>query len=105
MALIGRFKASGLTSGVTDMIFYWQGKTYWLELKDATGTVSTEQKFFHRNLIIHNFDVQVYRTPEEIIEKIERIMLENPLSPQQVAEKTQLLADMQVRIQQKKSRN
>lgn len=104
MSLISRFKASGLTPGVTDMIFYWQGKTYWLELKDDTGTVREEQKLFHRNLIIHNFDVQIYRSVEEIINKVEQIMKDHPLTQEQIDEKLALLKDMQALIQKKKAR-
>lgn len=104
MALIGRFKASGLTPGVTDMIFYWNGSVYWFELKDDTGTVSEQQKLFHRNLAIHGQSCYICRSSEDVIAKVEEIIQNNPLSAQQVVEKTALLADLQALIIKKKSR-
>lgn len=67
-------KASGVVSGVPDMICLYGGKPVGIELKTATGTVSTEQKQLHEIWLYHGIEVKVVRSFEEFELLIQKII-------------------------------
>lgn len=47
----GKFKAMGVKAGCPDLLVVWRGRSFWIELKTRTGTLSTNQKNTHAALI------------------------------------------------------
>lgn len=86
-----KLKATGTLAGVTDMVFYWQGRVYWLELKDSAGRTSKNQEFFHENLKLHSFEVFIIRTWREGFKIIKSIVEAHPLSVDQKKQKQDLM--------------
>jgi hypothetical protein len=99
-----KLMATGTLAGVNDMIFYWNGKAYFIEMKDDTGTVRAEQKFFHRSLAIHGMDNYVFRTVDEVYNLIRDIITRFPLSSDDEARKMILLRERREYLKEKKYR-
>ncbi|MES2428294.1 MAG: VRR-NUC domain-containing protein [Bacteroidota bacterium] len=70
-----KFKATGLTPGVPDMILLWDGKVYGFEFKTATGRLSEAQERIHQ--IWRGAGVQVFipRSSEEALGQLQSIIL------------------------------
>jgi hypothetical protein len=62
-----KFKAQGVISGVPDLVFIWQGKTHYIEVKCEKGKLSENQKALHQKWMEQGVSVNVMRTSEEII--------------------------------------
>lgn len=52
--------SSGVIPGIQDMIFVWGGRTWYIELKDATGVISDAQKVIHSLWKRQGFDTYVF---------------------------------------------
>lgn len=52
--------SSGVIPGVPDLMFAWDGVTYYIELKDDEGRVSDYQKTFHSKLATQGILVWVF---------------------------------------------
>ena len=62
-----KFKAQGVISGVPDLVFVWNGKTHYIEVKCEKGKLSENQKALHQKWSEQGVSVNVMRTSEEII--------------------------------------
>lgn len=60
-----QLKAMGVVAGVPDLEFHFWKRTFFLECKTPTGTVSTDQKKIHGILNEHGFRVFVFRSLEQ----------------------------------------
>jgi len=60
-----RLKAMGVVAGVPDLEFHFWKRTFFLECKTPTGTVSKDQVKVHTILHEHGFCVFVFRSLEE----------------------------------------
>ena len=56
-----KFKLTGVVSGVSDMLFMYQGKTYCLELKTEKGYQSKNQKKWQDTVVNEGFDYIIIR--------------------------------------------
>jgi len=68
-----KLKLTGVVKGVSDLIFLWQGNTYFLELKTPTGRQGTAQKEWQEKVEKHKFKYYIIRdlkTFKKIINKI-----------------------------------
>lgn len=59
-----QLKASGVVSGIPDMLFLWKGRLHAFELKTLTGTVSDAQANVHFIWHEHGVHVHIVRTFE-----------------------------------------
>jgi hypothetical protein len=59
-----RMKHEGLTAGAPDMLFCYNGRAIFLELKTAKGVLSDEQKHIHVQLRRQNMAVHIVRDIE-----------------------------------------
>lgn len=62
-----KFRAQGVIAGVPDLVFVWQGKTHYIEVKTAKGVLSAQQKALHQKWAEQGIFVNVCRSSEEII--------------------------------------
>jgi len=62
-----KFKAQGVISGVPDLVFVWNGKTHYIEVKCEKGKLSENQKALHQKWMEQGVSVNVMRSSEEII--------------------------------------
>lgn len=71
-----QMKAKGLIPGAPDYIFFWKGKCYAIEAKDANkGKVSADQMKVHEALKSQDIDVFIVYSAEEFIKILESIIL------------------------------
>lgn len=69
--IMNKFKAMGLTSGVSDTIIVMNNKTIFCEFKTDTGSQSDSQKDFEKRITDLNFEYWVIRDFEEFKNKIQ----------------------------------
>ena len=69
-----RLKQTGLTPGVADLLFMYEGLTYCLELKTETGSQSINQKKWEAKVKEHNFPYFIIRSLKEFKEVISKIV-------------------------------
>jgi len=62
-----KFKAQGVISGVPDLVFVWNGKTHYIEVKCEKGVLSKNQIALHQKWMEQGVSVNVMRSSEEII--------------------------------------
>lgn len=67
-------KATGLVSGVSDLIFLYQGKAYLIEMKTAVGYMSSNQKEWMAKVQKQGFLYFVRRDLEGFKELINKII-------------------------------
>jgi hypothetical protein len=60
-----RLKAMGVVAGIPDLEFHFWKRTFFLECKTPTGTVSKDQVKIHTILHEHGFRVFVFRSLQE----------------------------------------
>jgi len=72
-----KFKAQGVISGVPDLVFVWAGKTHYIEVKTPTGYLSKNQKALHAKWSEQGIDVKVFRSSEEIVDFIAKLVAQN----------------------------
>lgn len=65
-------KASGVVSGIPDMICVYGGKPVGFELKTETGKLSPDQKAVHEIWLYHGITVHVVRSFEEFQSLIQK---------------------------------
>ena len=74
-----KFKARGVISGVPDLVFVWQGKTHYIEVKTQIGVLSKNQKALHAKWSEQGVKVEVMRSSEEIVSFIRKLVEQNKL--------------------------
>lgn len=62
-----KFKATGTTAGIPDMILLWEGTAYGFEFKTETGVLSPAQVKIHSVWNSAGFDVHVVRSAEDAL--------------------------------------
>lgn len=67
-------KAMGLQAGRSDLVFYYHGKAYHIEVKTAEGVQSKEQKEWQRQIEAHRFTYHIIRSLEEFQNLIQNIL-------------------------------
>jgi len=72
-----KFKAQGVISGVPDLVFVWQGKTHYIEVKTENGYLSKNQKALHAKWSEQGIDVKVMRSSDEIVQFIAQLVGRN----------------------------
>lgn len=63
-------KGLGAKSGVPDLLFVYQGKANWLELKSKAGTLSIEQRATQSDLIAAGSRVETVRSIPEALDRL-----------------------------------
>lgn len=66
--------SSGVIPGVPDLLFIWQGLTWYIELKDDEGKLSDSQAVFHSLLDTQDVKVYVFYSAAPAIEFIKAII-------------------------------
>lgn len=69
-----RNRALGLQPGRSDMTFYWDGKAYFLELKNKIGVQSIGQKEWQTLIEKNGFYYGIFRTSESLIKFIDQLI-------------------------------
>lgn len=67
-------KAMGMVKGHSDLNFYWKGKVYFIEMKDAKGRQSKEQKAWEATVAQQGFNYFIIRDLCSFQELIHNIM-------------------------------
>lgn len=75
-----KFKAQGVISGVPDLVFVWNGKTHYIEVKCEKGKLSENQKALHQKWMEQGVSVNVMRSSEEIIRFVTELVEQGRLS-------------------------
>jgi hypothetical protein len=66
-----KLKRMGLKSGWPDIIILHKGRSLFLELKSATGTLSPTQRIVHQLLVAAGASVTVCRSIDDVRERLE----------------------------------
>lgn len=69
-----KFKAQGVIAGVPDLVFVWNGKTHYIEVKTEKGRLSEQQKALHQKWAEQGVLVNVCRSSEEIINFVSELV-------------------------------
>lgn len=69
-----RFKRQGVRAGVSDIIFAYQGKTHYIEMKAPKGRQSDKQKAFQKHIERQGFDYYLCFSLEEFMKIINGIV-------------------------------
>ena len=69
-----KFKAQGVIAGVPDLVFVWNGKTHYIEVKTEKGRLSEQQKALHQKWAEQGVVVVVCRSSEEIISLVSELV-------------------------------
>ena len=69
------FKAEGLTSGVSDLIFFHKKKAYFIEVKTPKGNQQPSQKEFQKHIEKEGAKYYVVRSLDEFIDVIQDIII------------------------------
>jgi hypothetical protein len=72
-------KFLGLVKGRSDLVFYWNGRAYHIELKTATGQQKPEQKEWQSLVERYGFRYYLIRSPEDGKKLIDSIIKNHPL--------------------------
>lgn len=64
----------GLTPGIPDLNFLWNGNLYLIEVKTEKGEVSTEQKVVHAQHDKQGFKTYIFKSSEQIIYFVEWVI-------------------------------
>ena len=67
-------KSMGLQKGRSDLVFYYDGKAYMIEMKTLKGYQSTKQEHWQRLIELAGFEYYIIRTKEQFISTIENIL-------------------------------
>lgn len=70
-----KFKATGLTPGIPDMILLWEGKVYGFEFKTAQGRLSDAQERIHTIWFGAGCPVYVLRSAQDALIQLQKIIL------------------------------
>tara|TARA_R110002020_G_scaffold77403_1_gene195410 strand:- start:1668 stop:2012 length:345 start_codon:yes stop_codon:yes gene_type:complete len=72
-------KFLGLVKGRSDLVFYWNGSAYHIELKTATGQQKPEQKDWQALVERYGFKYYIIRSSEDGMKLIASIIKNHPL--------------------------
>ena len=86
-----KFKAQGVIAGVPDLVFVWQGKTHYIEVKTEKGRLSEQQKALHQKWAEQGVDVRVCRTSEEIINFVSELVQQSKFDEKCIQASSQCL--------------
>lgn len=75
-----KFKAQGVISGVPDLVFVWNGKTHYIEVKCEKGVLSKNQIALHQKWMEQGVLVNVMRSSEEIIRFVTELVSQDKSS-------------------------
>jgi hypothetical protein len=70
-----KFKWMGVVPGVADLIFLFNKKAYFIELKTEKGTQSKVQKEWENTVIVQGFNYHILRSLEEFQRLIKSIIV------------------------------
>lgn len=70
-----KLKATGLISGIPDIIFIWKGKAHGIEIKTPIGKISSRQEAVRNIWVKNGIPCHIIRSVEEGISLIESIVL------------------------------
>lgn len=73
-----RNKALGLQKGRSDLVLYFGGKAYMIEIKTATGTQEPEQIEWEAKITAHGFTYVIKRSLEEFKAYVIPIICNSP---------------------------
>lgn len=68
-------KAMGLQKGRSDMVLYWNGSAYHIELKTETGSQMPDQKKWQSTISNAGFQYVIIRSKDEFINYINGIII------------------------------
>lgn len=68
-----KLKAEGVRSGVSDLIILHAGKTYFVEIKTATGRQSDTQREFEQKVRALGFEYTIWRGLGDAINFVEKL--------------------------------
>ncbi|MEY3421266.1 MAG: Nonlabens phage [Bacteroidota bacterium] len=69
-------KGMGLQKGRSDLVFYYAGRAYMIEIKTENGKQTPEQKKWQEIVEKNRFEYTICKTLEEFQEIIKRILLD-----------------------------
>lgn len=75
-----KFKAQGVISGVPDLVFVWNGKTHYIEVKCEKGVLSKNQIALHQKWMEQGVSVNIMRSSKEIISFVTELVSQDKLS-------------------------
>lgn len=67
-------KGMGLQKGRSDMVLYWKGAAYHLEIKTPTGTQEKTQKEWQHTIEAQGFEYTVHRTKQSFMDRVIQIL-------------------------------
>lgn len=70
----GQQASSGVIPGIVDLIFVWDGRTWYIELKDDRGVISRSQKVIHALWKVQGYDTYVFYNASDCIAFIKFII-------------------------------
>ena len=70
-----RNRALGLQKGRADMVFYYAGRAYHIEIKTETGEQSPAQKKWQRLIESHGFSYYIVRSEAEFQQLVTEIIV------------------------------
>lgn len=65
--IVNHFKKMGLLPGTSDIVLIWEGKAYFIEVKDDKGTQSQDQVRFEHNVNASGCPYEVVRSVGDVI--------------------------------------
>jgi hypothetical protein len=71
-AAAGLSKAMGLRAGTPDLLFVWQGKAIFVELKTSDTRLSVAQQNAHTEILLSRGTVFTVRSLDELIDVLEK---------------------------------
>jgi len=69
-------KGMGLQKGRSDLVFYYSGRAYMIEMKTENGKQTPEQKKWQEIVEKNGFEYTICKTIEQFQEIIKRILLD-----------------------------
>jgi hypothetical protein len=67
-------RGMGLQKGRSDLVFYYKGNAFMIEMKTSTGTQQPEQKKWQEIVVSSGFTYQIARSKKEFQEIINKII-------------------------------
>jgi len=70
----GNMKKLGVIPGVSDLIFLFDGRCYFIELKSKKGSQSSDQKIWQKKVEQQNFNYRIIKSLDEFKAFIKQII-------------------------------
>jgi hypothetical protein len=78
----------GMKEGIADLLFFHEGRTFFLELKSSTGSLNENQRKFRAEIEAAGFEYRIAKTLDAAIEIVKEWGLINPRFQIPTTEKT-----------------